>query len=94
MSSGGDPEPDMDPQDPLILGLPDPDPFVRGKDPDPFLERTEIMLENKILAKNKIFLRLKIMCLLASYKINNNKFFFCILKSRKKESDPESDPDS
>jgi hypothetical protein len=69
----------MDPQDPLILGLPDPDPFVRVKDPDPapdpFLERTEIMLENKILAKNLIFLRLKIMCLLASYKINNNKIF-------------------
>jgi hypothetical protein len=46
------------------LGLPDPDPLVRGKDPDPdpapdpslFLindvEWTEIMLANKILTEN------------------------------------------
>ncbi len=24
-----------DPQDPYVLGLPDPDPLVRGKDPEP-----------------------------------------------------------
>jgi hypothetical protein len=26
------------------FGLPDPDPLVRGTDPDPAIERTEIML--------------------------------------------------
>jgi hypothetical protein len=55
VTSGGDPEPDLDPHDPLILGLPDPDPLFRGTDqdpaPDPSLERTEKMLENKILHK-------------------------------------------
>ncbi len=34
-SSVGDPEPDPDPQDLHVLGLPDPDPLVRGTDPAP-----------------------------------------------------------
>jgi hypothetical protein len=45
----------------MFLGLlvPDPDQLVRGKDPDPYaylshkgVERTEIMLANRILTKN------------------------------------------
>jgi hypothetical protein len=47
----------------MFLGLPDPDPLVRGMDPapnlDPFLfsqsDRTEIKFEHKILAKKLIF---------------------------------------
>jgi hypothetical protein len=41
---------DPDPEDPHVFGLPDPDPLVRGMEPDPSLfshkgvERTEIML--------------------------------------------------
>ncbi len=37
--SVGDPEPEPDPQDPHVFGLldPDPDPLVRGTDPDPYL---------------------------------------------------------
>ncbi len=33
--SVGYPEPDPDLQDPHVLGLPDPDPLVRGTDPAP-----------------------------------------------------------
>jgi hypothetical protein len=43
----------------MFLGLPDPDPLVKGTDPAPDpsfsykgVQRTKIMLENKILAKN------------------------------------------
>jgi hypothetical protein len=45
----------------MFLGIPDPDPLVREAGPvptpDPFfshkcVERTEVMLENKILSKN------------------------------------------
>jgi hypothetical protein len=32
-SSFADPNPD--PRDPHVLGLPDPDPLIRGMDPDP-----------------------------------------------------------
>ncbi len=32
--SVGDPDPNPDPSDPYVLGLLDPDPFVRGMDPD------------------------------------------------------------
>jgi hypothetical protein len=32
-----DPEPVTDPHDPHVFGLSDPDPFVRGADPDPSL---------------------------------------------------------
>ncbi len=35
MLLGSVPEPDPDPPDPHVLGLPDPDPLVRGMDPDP-----------------------------------------------------------
>ena len=30
-----DPNPDLDPPDPRVFGLPDRDPLVRGMDPDP-----------------------------------------------------------
>jgi hypothetical protein len=30
--------PDQDPPDPRFFGLPDPDPLVRGMDPDPALD--------------------------------------------------------
>jgi hypothetical protein len=40
----------------MFLGLPDPDPLVRGTDPDPSLftgvERTEIMLAKLNLTQN------------------------------------------
>ncbi len=60
--------PDLDPdmEIPQFLDLPDPDPLVRGTDPDPFLsrkgvERTEIMLAKlnfklNFLAKNLILI--------------------------------------
>jgi hypothetical protein len=35
--SVADPDPALDP-DPPVLGLPDPDPLVRGMDPDPALD--------------------------------------------------------
>ncbi len=53
----------------MFLGLPDPDPLVRGMDLDPShkgVERTEIMLANYNLYTK--CLRLKIMCLRVSYK--------------------------
>ncbi len=39
-SSVPDPNPnsDPDPPDPRVFGLPDPDPLVRGMDPDPALD--------------------------------------------------------
>jgi hypothetical protein len=61
----------------MFLGLPDPDPLVRGTDPVPdpdhkCVERTEIMpakinFNKKFLRKIKN-IRLTIMCLWASYK--------------------------
>jgi hypothetical protein len=56
----------------MFLGLPDPDPFVRGTDPDPAPDQEKIK-----------FVRLKIMCLLVSFK--NIKKIFASLKSLKKE---------
>jgi hypothetical protein len=41
--------------DPHVLGHPDPDPLVRCMDPDPRhtgVERTEVMLQNKIVTQN------------------------------------------
>ncbi len=35
--SGADPNPDPDPPDPHVFGPLDPDPLVRGMDPDPAL---------------------------------------------------------
>jgi hypothetical protein len=35
ISSVADPDPDPDPKEPYVLGLLDPDPLVRGTDPDP-----------------------------------------------------------
>jgi hypothetical protein len=32
------PDPNPDPRDPRVFGLPDPDPLVRGMDPDPALD--------------------------------------------------------
>jgi hypothetical protein len=61
----------------MFLGLQDPDPLVRDRDPDrilPFshkgVERTEIMLAKQNFytkCYQKIKLRLRIMCLLISY---------------------------
>ncbi len=34
-SSPADPDPNPDPLEPYVLGLLDPDPLVRGTDPDP-----------------------------------------------------------
>jgi hypothetical protein len=39
-----------------VLGLPDPDPFVRGTDPDPAPDQEKIK-----------FVRLRVMCLLVSF---------------------------
>jgi hypothetical protein len=59
----------------MFLGLPDPDPLVRGMDPDPDsslsqkgVEWTEIMLVKQNFSNKLNFLRLKIMCLRVSYK--------------------------
>jgi hypothetical protein len=69
----------------MFLGLPDPDPLVRGTDLDPdpsvsykWVERTEIMLAKEKNKKNLakiLFFQLKIMCLRVSY-----KKIFCIRK--------------
>jgi hypothetical protein len=79
----------------MFLGLPDPDPLIKGIDPDPSLfhkcvEHTEILpakenFNTKFIKKTR-FLRMKIMCLWASYKKKiEKKEFFPSLKSLKKE---------
>ncbi len=84
----------------MFLGLKDPDPFVRGAEPDPapdpsfshkYVERTEIILnQNRTLtlkfAKIKFF-RLKITWLWASYKkkIWKKNIIFASCKSMKKK---------
>jgi hypothetical protein len=35
-------KPDPDPPDPHFLGLPDPDPLVRGMDPDPSVVKQKL----------------------------------------------------
>jgi hypothetical protein len=97
---------ESDPQDPHVLGLPYPDPLVRGtdSDPDPSLFLIKVLgglkdcLQNKILTQNvsrKLkFLRLKIMRLWVSYKEKNMGNFFCILRRKEVGSGIDTDPDS
>ncbi len=42
-----DSDPNPDPPDPRVFGLPDPDPLVRGMDPDPALDQDPSIIMQK-----------------------------------------------
>jgi hypothetical protein len=72
----------------MFVGLPDPDPFVRGPDPDPspflidVLSGLKECLQNRILTQN---FRKKYKILDCWQVIFKKNIFFAFLKSMKKE---------
>jgi hypothetical protein len=45
-----DPNSDLDPPDPHVLGLPDPNPLVRGMDPDPSFDHQAKIVRKILIA--------------------------------------------